>query len=91
MTPPRVFEECPADDKIDQIHSITTQIHTALQTQVGEMVKSLNRINFTLFIFCGALLLGLFLIIVFDRYGIDKVTDFVDKARAESGNRIPGE
>lgn len=84
MTPPRVINECPAEDKIDQIHA-------TLQTQVGEMVKSLNRINFTLFIFCGALLVGLFLIVVFDRYGIDKVTNFVDKARAESGNRIQGE
>lgn len=87
---PKVINECPADDKIDQIHSLTNQIHTALQTQVGEMVKSLNRINFTLFIFCGALLVGLFLIIMFDRYGIKEVGDFVDKARAEVGDRIQG-
>lgn len=88
---PKVFDECPADDKIEQIHTLTEQIHTSLQTQVGEMVKSLNRINFTLFIFCGALLLGLFLVMMFDRYGIKEVGDFVGKARAEVGDRIPGE
>ncbi len=85
---PKVINECAADEKIDQIHTLTTQIHTSLQTQVGEMVKSLNRINFTLFIFCGALLVGLFMILLFDKYGIGAVGDFVTKARAEVGDRI---